>query len=208
MHVLGTGLTSCWQCRPRSYSGPTGTIKAIARSLQPHTPEAPPSEHHGRHAQMPSQNTSGQVDHNLLNPRFVLIEFSLVSCPFLNRRTTNQRGLAQRHCPQMPFNAWVMNESTSESSASACSVERVSVGSRKSSEYSIHNVPSWGQQLPTSTVNSVGRVLLVTLVALDTLWPQLQTVVPTMKMENTVHMVHFDFIKTSLSIRSKLSMTW
>ncbi|KAI3365876.1 hypothetical protein L3Q82_000855 [Scortum barcoo] len=56
-----------------------------------------------------------------------------------------------------------MDESTSESPASASSLEGKSVGLRRSSKYFLppsENVPSRGQQLPTCTVNSVGRVLL------------------------------------------------
>ncbi|KAI3370454.1 hypothetical protein L3Q82_025218 [Scortum barcoo] len=61
--------------------------------------------------------------------------------------------------------ARVMDESTSESPASASSLEGKSVGLRRSSKYFFHRptmspVESRGQQLPTRTVNSVGRVLL------------------------------------------------
>ncbi|KAI3352607.1 hypothetical protein L3Q82_005542 [Scortum barcoo] len=57
-----------------------------------------------------------------------------------------------------------MDESTSETPASASSLEGKSVGLRRSSKCEFlppsDNVPSRGQQLPTCTVNSVGRVLL------------------------------------------------
>ena len=65
--------------------------------------------------------------------------------------------------------AWVMNESTSESPASASSMEGVS-GIDEMLEVFLpppDNVTSRGQQLPISTVNSVGGGLLPPPEALD-----------------------------------------
>ena len=52
--------------------GHTGTIQPLAEGLRPRTPEAPPTECHEGHGQMPSpspQNTCGLVGQTPMNPQ-------------------------------------------------------------------------------------------------------------------------------------------